>query len=107
MSSQLNQSNVSGSKSMKFGVASVSGSFKNLPKVQNNLPNSRSANQLPGEQKQFIKANSRSSMSRVSRPMSKLDGNASSHGFQSALNFEISPDKKEFIQMNPQVKEEE
>jgi hypothetical protein len=39
--------------------------------------------------------------------MSKLDGNASSHGFQSALNFEISPDKKDMVQMNQQVNEEE
>ena len=114
MSSQLNQSNISGSKSMKYGAASVGGSYKNLPKVVINVPNSRSANNLSGdnsrniksnlsgEQKQFVTANSRSSIGGMSRPMSKLDGNASSQGFQSALNFEISPNKNNRLEINQQ-----
>jgi hypothetical protein len=35
---------MSGAKSLKFGVASsIGGSQKNLPKIQNNLPASKSA----------------------------------------------------------------
>lgn len=79
---------------MKFGgVASVGGSFKNLPIIKNNLPSSKSANNLP-EQKQFITANSRSSIGGISKPMSKLDGNASSAGFQSALDYDPNPNPK-------------